>query len=77
MLQCASISTKLGLVQFVDRGMMTSNEVREILSLPPIDGGDNVLLRKDTGVLSEETSNRKGGEEVNEENQDNRNDSKQ
>lgn len=54
MLQCASISTKLGLVQFVDRGMMTSNEVRQILSLSPIEGGDSVLLRKDTGVLSEE-----------------------
>ena len=49
----ASMSTKLGLVQFVDRGMMTANEVREILNLPPIENGDKVLLRKDTGVISE------------------------
>lgn len=52
-LQYASMSTKLGLVQFVDRGMMTANEVRKILNLPPIENGDNVLLRKDTGILGE------------------------
>ena len=49
----ASMSTKLGLVQFIDRGIMTPNEVREILNMPHIDGGDKVLLRKDTGVVSE------------------------
>ena len=52
-LQYASMSTKLQLVQFVDRGMMTPNEVREVLNLPPIESGDKVLLRKDTGVISE------------------------
>lgn len=52
-LMYASMSTKLGLVQFIDRGIMTPNEVREILNMPHIDGGDNVLLRKDTGVVSE------------------------
>ncbi|SKA89664.1 phage portal protein, HK97 family [Clostridium sp. USBA 49] len=52
-LQYASMSTKLQLVQFVDRGMMTPNEVREIMNLTPIEGGDNVLLRKDTGVVSQ------------------------
>lgn len=52
-LQYASMSTKLGLVQFIDRGMMTRNEARAVLNLPPIEGGDKVLLRKDTGILSE------------------------
>jgi phage portal protein BeeE len=52
-LQYASMQTKLNLVQFVDRGMMTPNEVREIMNLAPIEGGDNVLLRKDTGVIKE------------------------
>lgn len=48
----ASMSTKLNLVQFVDRGMMTPNEVRKVLNLGPIDGGDRVLLRKDTGIVA-------------------------
>ena len=52
----ASMATKLNLVQFVDRGMMTPNEVRVILNLGPISGGDHVLLRKDTGIVT------KGGE---------------
>ena len=47
----ASMATKLNLVLFVDRGIMTPNEVREILSMAPIDGGDKALLRKDTGTL--------------------------
>lgn len=68
MLQCASISTKLGLVQFVDRSMMTPNEVREILSLPPIEGGDKPLRRLDTTVVGE------GGDMI-EENTSNRNNS--
>ncbi len=49
----ASMSTKLNLVQFVDRGILNPNEVREILNLAPIDGGDVYLLRKDTGQLRE------------------------
>lgn len=53
----ASMSTKLNLVTFVDRGIMTPNEVRNYLNLAPIDGGDKALLRKDTGTL-------KGGDQV-------------
>lgn len=49
----ASMETKLKLVQFVDRGIMTPNEVRSYLNLAPIDGGDKALLRKDTGTLYE------------------------
>ena len=48
----ASMATKLQLVQYVDRGVMTPNEVRFYLNLAPIDGGDVALLRKDTGTLS-------------------------
>lgn len=50
----ASMKSKLELVQYVDRGIMTPNEVRGYLNLAPIDGGDKVLLRKDTGVVGQE-----------------------
>ena len=49
----ASVKTKLDLVQFVDRGIMTPNEVRGLLNMAPIQGGDKALLRKDTGRLEE------------------------
>jgi len=55
-LSYASMSTKLKLVMFVDRGMMTPDEVRRVMNLGPIEGGDRVLLRKDTGIVT------KGGE---------------
>lgn len=47
----ASMKTKLSLASFIDRGIMTPNEVRYYFNLPPIDGGDIALLRKDTGKL--------------------------
>lgn len=31
--------------QMLDRGIMSRNEVREIWNLPPIDGGDNYIIR--------------------------------
>lgn len=49
----ASMKTKLNLVQFVDRGIMTPNEIRGYLNLVPIEGGDQALLRKDTGIFGE------------------------
>ncbi len=52
-LQYASMSTKLQLVQFVDRGMMTPNEVREIMNLAPIEGGDTPIRRLDTVPIKE------------------------
>ena len=39
-LQYASMSTKLGLQAMVDRGALTPNEWREVLNLPPVEGGD-------------------------------------
>ena len=50
----ASMKTKLNLVQFVDRGIMTPNEIRGYLNLVPIEGGDQALLRKDTGIFGED-----------------------
>lgn len=54
----ASMSTKLNLVQFVDRGVMTPNEVRYYLQMAPINGGDKALLRKDTGTLADGGENK-------------------
>lgn len=50
-LNFASMSTKLNLVQYVDRGIMSPNEVRAILNLAPREGGDQYVLRKDTGIV--------------------------
>lgn len=44
----ASMRTKLSLVQFVDRAMMTPNEVRKIFNMGPIEGGDKAIRRLDT-----------------------------
>jgi HK97 family phage portal protein len=52
-LQYASMSTKLQLMQMVDRGAMTPNEWREILNMGPVEGGDKPIRRLDTAVVSE------------------------
>jgi len=49
----ASMKTKLDLVQYVDRGIMTPNEVREILHYAPIEGGDTPIRRLDTRPTNE------------------------
>lgn len=56
-LQYASMKTKLGLVQMVDRGAMTPNEWRRVMNLSGIEGGDKAIRRLDTAVVST-----KGGE---------------
>lgn len=61
-LSYASMQTKLQLVQFVDRAIMSPNEVRSYFNLPPVAGGDELLLRKDTGAADPV----KGGENENE-----------
>lgn len=53
-LQYANMSTKLNLVQMVDRGAMTPNEWRKILGIGPIDGGDKPIRRLDTAVVAGE-----------------------
>lgn len=52
-LQYASMATKLSLTQFVDRGLMTPNEVRALLALPPVAGGDIMVRRLDTAPVEE------------------------
>lgn len=59
----ASMRTKLNLVQFVDRAMMTPNEVRRIFNLGPIEGGDEVVRRLDTVPIGKETEDDEGGDD--------------
>lgn len=54
----ASMKTKLGLAALVDRGVLSRNEMREYFNLAPTEGGDEMVLRKDTGILD----GREGGE---------------
>ncbi|MEG7934978.1 phage portal protein [Bacillus mobilis] len=60
-LQYASMSTKMNLVQMVDRGAMTPNEWRSILSLGPIEGGDKPIRRLDTALVKDGNTT-EGGE---------------
>ena len=50
-LQYASMSTKLNLLQMVDRGAMTPNEWRTVLNMGPIEGGDKPIRRLDTAEV--------------------------
>ena len=47
------MATKLNLMQMVDRGALTPNEWRQVLNLPPVEGGDKVIRRLDTAVVNE------------------------
>jgi HK97 family phage portal protein len=57
-LQYASMSTKLNLLQMVDRGAMTPNEWRWVMNMGPIEGGEKPIRRLDTAVVE-------GGETIN------------
>ena len=59
----ASMSTKLQLTTLVDRAMMTPNEARQYFYLPPIEGGDTALLRKDTGTANQAGVDTEGQQE--------------
>lgn len=61
-LQYASMSTKMNLVQMVDRGSLTPNEWRAILSLGPIEGGDKPIRRLDTALVKEGKVADEGGD---------------
>jgi hypothetical protein len=41
--------------QMMDRGLMTRNEIREIWQLPPVEGGDDMLIRAEYVNTSERT----------------------
>jgi HK97 family phage portal protein len=60
-LQYASMSTKLNLVQMVDRGALTPNEWREVLNVGPIEGGDKPIRRLDTALVKASNNIQKGG----------------
>ncbi|ABY44603.1 phage portal protein [Bacillus mycoides] len=62
-LQYASMSTKMNLVQMVDRGSLTPNEWRAILSLGPIEGGDKPIRRLDTALVKEGSVAGEGGDD--------------
>lgn len=49
----ASFSTKMQLVQMVDRGAMTPNEWRAAFNMAPLDGGDEAIRRLDTAVVNQ------------------------
>lgn len=61
-LSTASMQTKLGLCQLVDRGIMNMNEVRKVFNLPPRDGGDEFVLRLDTQIIDNSIPAVEGGE---------------
>lgn len=58
-LSFASMATKLQLVQFVDRGILNPNEVREILNYAPHENGNEYIRRLDTAAINQTP---KGGE---------------
>lgn len=55
----ASITTKLALMQMVDRGALSANEWRATFNLAPVPGGDVIVRRLDTAP----TTATKGGDE--------------
>ena len=57
----ASTSTKLNLLQMVDRGALTPNEWRRAFNLAPVDGGDKSIRRLDTQPVDRNTT-QKGDE---------------
>ena len=58
-IQYASNQTKLNMVQLVDRGIMTPNEIRQAFNLAPYEGGDQFVRMLNTEL----TGDVKGDEE--------------
>lgn len=52
-IQFMSMSDKLALKDFIDRGALTPNEWRKIVGFDPIDGGDIPIRRLDTAPVEE------------------------
>lgn len=52
----ASTSTKLNLLQMVDRGALTPNEWRRAFNLAPVPGGDKPIRRLDTQPVDKTTT---------------------
>jgi hypothetical protein len=63
-LQYASLNTKLSMISWVDRGALSVNELRSLMTLPPVPGGDVMVRRLDTAPVDESgTEPTEGGEE--------------
>jgi hypothetical protein len=43
--------------QMLDRGILSINDVREIWNLPPVDGGDERMIRAEYVSINERTEN--------------------
>lgn len=69
-LQYASMKTKMELVQMVDRGALTPNEWRSILSLGPIEGGEKPIRRLDTALVEGGETNGQNGTKGNNDGKD-------
>ena len=54
----ASNKTKLNMIQLVDRGILTPNELRQVFNLAPYEGGDEFIRRLDTMPTGEESSDK-------------------
>ncbi|KOS30607.1 phage portal protein [Bacillus anthracis] len=63
-LQYASMWTKMNFVQMVDRGSLTPNEWRSILSFGPIEGGDKPIRRFDTALVKDGNVIDEGGGDI-------------
>lgn len=61
-LQYLSMAQKLEMVQYIDRGIMVPNELRAILNLAPIDGGDVPIRRLDTAPTNQVAESQKDKE---------------
>lgn len=63
-LQYMSNAEKLNVSsQMLDRGIMSRNEVREIWNLPPIEGGDDYIIRGEYYNADEKLENEEEGDE--------------
>ena len=49
----ASNKTKLNMIQLVDRGILTPNELRQVFNMAPYEGGDEYIRRLDTTPTGE------------------------
>ena len=56
-IQYVSYKTKLGMVQLVDRALMSPNEYRQMMNLPPYEGGDEFVMRLDTQKTGDSNNN--------------------
>jgi phage portal protein BeeE len=72
-MQYASMTSKLALVQLVDRGALTPNEWREVFNLAPVEGGDVPIRRLDTATVDDKASKEEIIEDDSEKEGDNEN----